>query len=220
MAGRTIAIGDIHGCLRALDALLAGIDPRPDDTIITLGDYIDRGRDSRGAIERLMLLQGQCSLVPLLGNHDQMLLLICDGRMELMGDWRLFGGDATLACYGGRIPAGIPPEHLDFLRNCRLYHQTDRHFFVHASYMADAPLQGQDLGVLLWDSIKRRQPGPHCSGKMAIVGHSAQKSGEVLDLGYLKCIDTCCYGGRWLTALDVETDRIWQVDPKGRPRGL
>ncbi len=62
-------------------------------------------------------------------------------------------------------------------------------------------------------------PGPHESGKRAIVGHTSQKSGEILDLDHIVCIDTYCYGGRWLTALEVETGRLWQVDPHGHPRG-
>jgi serine/threonine protein phosphatase 1 len=56
------------------------------------------------------------------------------------------------------------------------------------------------------------------SGKRAIVGHSSHKSGEVLDVGHLVCIDTYCYGGGWLTAMDVDTDEIWQVDRLGRSR--
>ena len=74
MNSRTIAIGDIHGCSAALDALLKTIRPRPEDRIVTLGDYINRGPDSRGVIERLIELKDRCRLVPLLGNHDQMLL--------------------------------------------------------------------------------------------------------------------------------------------------
>src|ERR671921_455665 len=69
MPGRTIAVGDIHGCSSALDA----IRPRNDDVVVTLGDYINRGPDSRGVIDRLIDLGRRCRLVPLLGNHDQML---------------------------------------------------------------------------------------------------------------------------------------------------
>ena len=72
--------------------------------------------------------------------------------------------------------------------------------------------------TLLWESLKVRQPGPHCSGKTAIVGHTSQKSGEILDLGHLKCIDTRCYGEGWLTAMDVESGQVWQADKNGRLR--
>ncbi len=74
MRPRTIAIGDIHGCSLALEALLDAIQPRPDDVIVTLGDYVNRGPDSRGVLDRLIELERRCKLVPILGNHDEMLL--------------------------------------------------------------------------------------------------------------------------------------------------
>ena len=57
-----------------------------------------------------------------------------------------------------------------------------------------------------------------CSGKIAIVGHTPQKHGDILDLGYLKCIDTFCHGGGWLTALDVDAGRVWQANMAGQMR--
>jgi serine/threonine protein phosphatase 1 len=224
MPERTVVISDIHGCLAALDALLKAIEPRPQDTIVTLGDYVDRGPDSRGVIDRLIELAGRCKLVPLLGNHDLMMLLVGNGRVELAGDWLIFGGDTTLTSYGGRVPLTVPlaslvpPEHFEFLRNCRMYHITARHIFVHANYVENAALERQHEDVLLWESLKRRTPGPHYSGKTVIVGHTAQRNGEILDLGYLKCIDTCCYGDGYLTALDVDKGKTWQADKKGKMR--
>ncbi len=72
---RTIAIGDIHGCSIALASLVRLIDPRPDDVIVTLGDYIDRGIDSKGVIDQLIELQRRCRLIPNLGNHEQMMIV-------------------------------------------------------------------------------------------------------------------------------------------------
>lgn len=68
---RLLAIGDIHGCCRALDALLAAIKPRPEDQIIPLGDYVDRGPASRQVLDRLIHLAERCAVIPILGNHDQ-----------------------------------------------------------------------------------------------------------------------------------------------------
>jgi serine/threonine protein phosphatase 1 len=215
---RTFAIGDIHGCLAALDTLLAAIRPLPDDTIITLGDYVDRGPDCRGTIQRLIDLGGQCRLIPLLGNHDDMMLKVYDGRNDLYVDWLLFGGNATLTSYDADQPEDVPPAHIEFLRCCRLFHESEEFFYLHGNYLADVPLSDQPSDTLLWDSVKARRPGPHSSGKTAIVGHASQKSGEVLDLGYLKCIDTWCYGGGWLTALQVESGQTWQADKAGRMR--
>jgi len=216
MSGRIIAIGDIHGWLPALETVLAAVAPQADDTIVTLGDYVDRGPDSPGVIDRLIALEKQCHLVPLLGNHDELLLKFCEGQPATMSweDWLAFGGQATVASYGA-VPAGVPAAHVDFLRRCRLIFETETHFFVHASYREDLPLDQQPPEVLVWDRIKWRLPGPHFSGKVAVIGHNAQKTGVVLDLGYLKCIDTFCYGFGYLTAMDVHNGQLWQADKYG-----
>ena len=216
MPARTIAIGDIHGCLPALRAVLEAIDPQPDDTIITLGDYVDRGPDSRGVLDELICVQSRCRLIPILGNHDELMLEVCKGRTSLLGEWLLYGGDAAAFSYDGRVPHGVPPEHVEFLRNCRPFHETPTHLFLHANYMAERPMEDQPGTVLRWEALRDRRPGPHFSGKVAIVGHTSQKDGEILDLGYLKCIDTCCYGDGWLTAMDVESGQVWQADKHGR----
>jgi serine/threonine protein phosphatase 1 len=218
MSGRIIAISDIHGCLAALQAVLAAIEPSPEDTIVALGDFADRGPDVCGVLEMLIALSQQTCLVPLLGNHDETMLNVCRGRMDLLADWLMFGGDATLVSYGSHFPAAVWPTHLEFLSRCPLTFETERHFFVHANYRVDMALDALPREVLIWESLKRHVPGPHFSGKTAIVGHTAQKSGEILDLGHLKCIDTWCYGDGWLTALDVESGRRWQANKAGRLR--
>src|ERR1700730_14881921 len=96
---REIAIGDIHGCSKALAALLDAIQPGPEDTIVTLGDYIDWGPDSRGVLQQLIELEERCTLVPIRGNHEEMLLAAREGRSDL-GYWLKFGGRETLASYG------------------------------------------------------------------------------------------------------------------------
>lgn len=212
---RTIAIGDLHGYLDAFDALLEAIRPTADDTIVTLGDYVDRGPDSRGVIERLIQLEGECHLVPIFGNHDQMVLDIADGNASLFLDWLQFGGEMTLDSYDSASPTDFPKTHLDFLRRCVPWHETERNIFVHASYIRELPMEQQPLEVLRWDSLNYRLPGLHCSGKKAIVGHTAQKDGCPLELEYLVCIDTWVYGDGYLTALDVDSGRIWQADSEG-----
>jgi serine/threonine protein phosphatase 1 len=218
MKPRTIAIGDIHGCAAALNALLHAVRPRHDDTIVTLGDYINRGPNSKGVIERLIELADKCLLVPLLGNHDQMLLDVRSGKYPIY--WLLdIGGTTTLASYGpGRDLNLIPNEHYEFLERCLDYFETDSHIFVHANYFSDTSMDEQPVGMMRWESITDMTPGPHESGKIAIVGHTSQKNGEILDLGHAKCIDTCCYGGGWLTALDVHTEEVWQADREGNLR--
>ena len=178
MSGRLVAIGDIHGCLAAFEAVWAAVAPRPDDTVVLLGDYVDRGPDSRGVLERLIGLQSVCRLIPLLGNHDQMFIDICNGRADLLEDWLLFGGDATLHSYNTLDTESIPKEHIEFLQDCGLFYDTERHIFLHGSYDATLPLLEQDPNVLLWGKLRPEPPGLHCSGKTVIVGHTARAAGK------------------------------------------
>jgi hypothetical protein len=132
--GRTIAIGDVHGCPVALAALVRAIDPAPLDTLVFLGDYIDRGPDSRGVLEQVIALRERCVVVPLLGNHEEMLLAALEGQSELRY-WLKFGGTEALASYGYRggpelrpadLRALIPSEHVRFLKGCRDYFKAVR----------------------------------------------------------------------------------------------
>ncbi len=220
MGGRLIAIGDIHGYATSLAALIDAIDPQPADTFIPLGDYIDRGPDSRGVIEQLLALDRRCRLLPILGNHDELMLNVRQGADEDFNEWLAFGGVATLAAYECVHPRDIPEDHIRFLQSCRTWVETEHHFFVHASYVPDLSLPEQPLGVLRWVSLRDGIPPPHFSAKTAIVGHTAQKNCEILDAGHLKCIDTYIYGGGWLTAIDVRSNRLWQVDAQGHPRPM
>jgi serine/threonine protein phosphatase 1 len=214
---RTLAIGDIHGCSIALEALIEAISPQPDDTIIPLGDYVDRGIDSKGVLDQLIELRDRCNLVPILGNHDQMMLHARDGRSDFQF-WLNCGGDAALDSYGstGKLDL-IPGNHIRFLESCRSYFETDTHIFLHANYKPDVPVEQLDDHTIRWLSLRDSiPPKPHCSGKVVVVGHTPQT--EVLDLGYLICLDTGVWKGGWLTALDVESGKIWQVSEAGSLR--
>ena len=208
MAGRTIAIGDIHGCSAALAALVNAIDPCPEDTLVPLGDYIDRGIDSKGVLDQLIALARRCRLVPLLGNHEEMLLAARPDAWSLKF-WLACGGVTTLDSYGQDVgPKAIPPGHWAFLESCRKVYETETHVFVHAKGGFRFPNDPEDDRPL-W---------PRFSGKVGVVGHTAQHSGEILDEGFLKCIDTYCHGGGWLTALEVNSGQVWQAIERGQLR--
>src|SRR5262249_36511127 len=105
-----------------------------------------------------------------------------------------------------------------FLQSCRDYYETQTHIFIHACYDPALPMTQQLSPVLLWDSLRDLIPAHHVSGKTVILGHTAQKSGEILDLAYLTGIVTYCYGGGWLTALEVATGQVWQANKRGVSR--
>ncbi len=212
MPPRTIAIGDVHGHSAALASLIRLLEPQTDDTIVTLGDYVDRGPDSRGVIELLIELADRCRLIPLMGNHEEMMLAARD-ETDNLRSWLMMAGEETLESYGAKAGmSAIPAAHFRFLASCRPYFETETHFFVHARYDSELPLDRQDTKTRLWLDLHDEIPAPHCSGKIAIVGHTAQFGGRVLDLPHLKCLDTGCGHGGMLTALHVESGRLWQVD--------
>ena len=210
---RTIAIGDIHGCAPALQRLLQELSPQTSDTIVGIGDYVDRGMDSNGVIETLVELVSVCHLVPLIGNHELMMFNGLQGR-EDFDFWMQYGGSQTLASYGGKSE-NIPQHHLTFLNHCLKFYETESHIFLHANYVPDLPLQQQPDRVIFWEHIQETVPPPHQSGKTVVVGHTPQVEGNVRNLGHLQIIDTFCYGDGWLTALDVDSGKIWQTNNAG-----
>jgi serine/threonine protein phosphatase 1 len=215
---RTIAIGDIHGCRVALDTLLAALALGSDDTLVVLGDAIDRGPDSRGVLERLLAVREVCRLVPILGNHEQMLLEAIDGRIPLQ-DWLMHGGAETLDSYGKDAAlSAVAPRHVEFLRTWGDYHETSSHFFVHGNYLPQEILSQQPWQWLRWESLRATMPAAHCSGKTVVMGHTSDRQGEIQDFGHLVCIDTHCYGGQWLTALEPKTRQVWQANEQGELR--
>ncbi len=214
---RALAIGDIHGCSRALETLLAAVDPRPEDQVITLGDVIDRGPDSYSVIECLLRLRHKCDLICLRGNHELMMTWARQDATEHRG-WLACGGAEALASYARNGKPGtladVPDHHWDFLeRQCVAWHETDTHFFVHANAHPEMPLDEQPDYLLYWEPFGC--PAPHVSGKIMVCGHTQQHDGLPRNLGHAVCIDTCAYGDGWLSCLDVSTGRIWQANQAG-----
>jgi serine/threonine protein phosphatase 1 len=232
---RILAIGDIHGCSIAFDTLMTAVKPQPNDKIITLGDYVDRGPDSKGVIDRLIALDATGQLTALRGNHELMMLQLRKGaalpktiRSRQKLQWRGKGGDATLASYSKSGKAGkksgkagkladVPDSHWNFIENvCVDWCETDTHFFVHANTNPNLPLAEQPDQMLFWE--KFGNPAPHISGKIMVCGHTSQKSGIPINLGHAICLDTRVYGKGWLTCLDVISGRLWQANQAGELR--
>jgi serine/threonine protein phosphatase 1 len=216
---RTLAIGDIHGSLAALDALLAVVEPQPDDVIVTLGDYVDRGPHSRGVLDRLIDLQGRCTLIALKGNHEIMMLEARHGPDSFRA-WCVCGGREALDSYGSYLNREtfldkVPRRHWQFLQDCLPFHETATHLFVHANAYPDIDLAEQPEHMLFWEHLVPGMSRPHHSGKIMVCGHTQQRTGHPLNLGHAICIDTAAYAGGWLTCLDVETGMYWRADRNG-----
>lgn len=217
--GRTLVIGDIHGCSMALELMLEELAPQPSDTLVTLGDYVDRGPDTRGVLHHLLELEASTQLIPLLGNHE-ILMLDASNRQVDTDSWFGVGGRQTMQSYGCMDAPdwnAIPEEHWAFLsQRLRRWHETDRHIFVHANVNAMLPMQDQSDDWLFWRRFDDSHP--HFSGKTLICGHTAQKDGLPKLLPGRICIDTWVYGEGWLTALDISTETFVQTSQRGEVR--
>lgn len=139
--------------------------------------------------------------------------------------WLTCGGAATLRSYGWapgglrrRLADWIPVAHQTFLHSGRAYCETASHIFVHAGFVPELAMDHQPVLALRWRVTDGATARPHCSGKVAVVGHTPQLSCQPLNLGFLICIDTNTARGGPLTALDVNNGRVWQADRFGKLR--
>jgi serine/threonine protein phosphatase 1 len=222
------AVGDIHGEREMLQELLAGLPLAEDDELVFVGDYVDRGPDSRGVVDLLLELRERYRCTFLCGNHESMFLdfLGWTGDAYFAGDAFLAnGGDRTLASYGyfdreHPDPEGfrLPEGHEAFYRGLELYHQTGDYLFVHAG-IGRRQLVESDVHFalrrarpedLLWDRASIDLP--HSLGVTIVYGHTpnvdfAVRWNPPFSIG----IDTgAVYGGR-LTAIRLPDEKLFQV---------
>lgn len=199
----TYVIGDVHGCLTSLERLLAKIAPRSEDEVVFVGDYIDRGPQSREVVDRLLGLPYRC--IFLLGNHERMLLDFLAGDDEDL--YMENGGRATLESYGGDVH-DIPAAHLAFFQRLRPMYETPEYLFVHAGIRPLVPLAEQSLQDLIWI----RQEFFKFIGKYpkpVVFGHTPLR--QVLMTDDRIGIDTGCVFGGKLTCLKLPQREIIQV---------
>ncbi len=217
VTGRVLAIGDVHGCHRALVTLLGLVAVTAADTVVLVGDIVDRGPATMQVIDSLLALRETCRVVLVMGNHEEMMRDALSGR-GLYGAWLDVGGRETLDSYRGASEA-IPPSHLRFLLSAEPFWETDTEIFVHASLESNVSLNNQTADFLRWKHLGGSER-PHRSGKRVICGHTPQKDGIPLVFGGWVCIDTFAHGGKWLTCLDVATNHVWQASETGQSRAF
>jgi serine/threonine protein phosphatase 1 len=209
------AIGDIHGSLRKLRALLARCERHAGHrpmTFVFLGDYIDRGPDSQGVIDAIMELKSRLKdeVIALMGNHEAVALEVIDGKADA-DLWLGEGGAATLRSYGVSRAAELPLEHVAWLRRLPLRYDDGQRFFVHAGIDPDKPLNAQRGHDLVWI----REPflsDTRDYGRLIVHGHTPQTTG-LPDLRRNRLnLDTAAVFGGPLTAAVFD---VAQRDPIG-----
>ncbi len=148
---RIIAIGDIHGCLYSLQKLLESIGLQGTDQLVFLGDYIDRGKRSKGVIDYLLTLREHYACFFLMGNHEQMFLDYLDSGDP--GLWMQNGGAEMLESYGSKDGRDLPEEHVAFIRSCSYHLETEHFFFAHG---------GIDPDMTIKDNLRYMKPQDFC----------------------------------------------------------
>lgn len=230
----TFVIGDIHGMGEALTSILTAIDdylrdvPHEDYKIIFLGDYIDRGPDSKNVVETIRQLQltAPDKIITLKGNHELMYLEALNGGYSDKELFRYNGGDATLKSYGVESEADIPFTHKQFFRETRYSYQDDLRYFVHAGIKPRLPLDMQTNHDRVW--IREEflaSPGPF--PKYIVHGHTPRKWDNYHDMTSkirLNLDFGAVYGGYLVCAVfndtEVEPINYIKCGPLSRPRPL
>ena len=213
---RTFVVGDIHGCEDELSRLLDALIPTAADTIVFLGDYIDRGPAPKAVIDRLLRLRREGPhCVFLRGNHEDMFLSYI-GRGGTYGEAFLAnGGQATLRSYGmdGKaaetVADALPPEHLEFLASLRLHYEHGAFLCVHAGIVPFRPLAEQRPEDLLWirDEFIR---SPHPYPQTVLFGHTPHRE-VLIDLPYKVGLDTGVVYWNKLSCLELGQKRLFQI---------
>ena len=217
MYDRIFVVGDIHGCALELNLLLRKLPVTADSLIIFIGDYIDRGEDSKGVIDFLIKLKKSCNVVTLKGNHEQMFLEFYEDKNTPKAGLSIFNGaGATLASYrDGFGHYTIPQKHLEFLESLDLLYETEDYLFVHAG-LPDIDINELRTEKYVYeeDLLWIREPFFRSQfnwDKLIIHGHTPVEYPQITSKRIN--IDTgCVYQGR-LTALQLP-EKIFYSVPK------
>lgn len=218
----TIAIGDVHGCNDLLIRLLAKIDERYEGRsykLVFLGDYVDRGPDSRGVLDTLLRVRrDRPDSVFLKGNHEQAMLDFLGSPHEAEA-WLSWGGEETLASYGipiqlpvdvvgiqESLAGALPDSHFEFLMSLTLRHDVGNYLFVHAGLNPDKSVEEQHENDLLWirDDFFNRGKGQF-GDKVVVHGHTPIKSPT--DHAWRINVDTGAVWSSKLSAVAIEGDK-------------
>jgi serine/threonine protein phosphatase 1 len=213
--GKIFAIGDIHGCISQLDRLVAQLDiDAGDDTLVFIGDYIDRGPDPKGVVDYIIDIRRSFrNVVCLSGNHEDMFLNYClDRRDEKL--YMANGGMVTLESYRftreGTEELILPESHREFFASLRTYYETDDYIFVHAGLRPGIPLDRQDREDLLWIRFEFIN-SLYNFGKTVIFGHTPSSlSKPLIDKNKIGIDTGAVYGGK-LTCIELPEMKVYQA---------
>ncbi|GAB1260501.1 metallophosphoesterase [Aurantivibrio plasticivorans] len=204
------AIGDCHGHIQPLRALVEAIPLEASDNLVLLGDYIDHGPASRDVLDYLIRLRRQPNVHCLIGNHELMMLGAAEDP-DIEREWRRQGGEQTLSSLGVSTARAIPSRYLTFLRECLPLLSTRYALFVHAGVNHHKPLDRQTEEELYWQH--RQSPYRLADGRRIVSAHTPRSQPLITD--HFVGLDTGMGQGGPLTCIALETNSYRQADAKG-----
>lgn len=227
---KTYAIADLHGRLDLLEMAVAKIAAHAElpATVVTLGDYVDRGPHSRHVIERLMrgLNHEGWRLICLKGNHEDIMWQTCLGIVPDCDWWLTNGGSATLISYGQNQGEEadvtvVPDEHLRWIEQLPLMHVDKHHVFVHAGVDQNLPFDEQDPQDVIWKIYDDWDEGGY--GQRHIVhGHHQHANGPILKKNRTNLDTFAWYTGRLVIGVfddDAPGGPLEIMEVRGQPIG-
>ena len=208
-------IGDVHGCLGVLERLLDRIPWRPGrDSLVFIGDAIDRGKDSKGVVDSIIrLMRAYPKVSALLGNHEAMLLNYLAGRERDL--YLANRGMTTLRSYGvkwpGREDSFFPSDHISFFRSLGPFMELDGYYLVHAGFRPGVEVGRQTVEDMTWIREPFISSG-YDFGKKVVFGHTPFSRPLVMDnkIG----VDTGAVYGNRLTCVELPEERFYSVDSR------
>lgn len=220
MRERLLAIGDIHGCMDPFRELVEKkIRIRKSDRIVLLGDYIDRGYQSREVVDYIIDLQNQgFDIIPLMGNHESMLIDSL-GSEQSMYNWSMNGGSETLFSFGIKSSIELEFKYLQFFENLLFYYIRDQFIFVHAGFNNEIDDPFQDKSQMIW-SRRESYSNPVFNGKIIVHGHTPVpytlcREMVLSDRNVINIDTGCVYdklgGYGHLTAIELFTRELFSV---------
>ena len=209
--GKSFVIGDVHGCRDMLEEMLSIIPWVPEkDNLIFIGDYIDRGNDSKGVIDILIkLIESSPNVHCLMGNHESLFLDYYYGRNE--NSFLINGGVATLNSYRVNGKICIPPEHLSFIESLKDLVELDDYYIVHAGLMPGIEMKKQSIKDKLW--VREEFIfSEYDFGKKVIFGHTPFPTPYITSnkIG----LDTGAVFGNKLTCIELPGEKYYYVGAK------
>jgi serine/threonine protein phosphatase 1 len=224
---KTYAIPDLHGRFDLLEMALAKIADHAElpATVVTLGDYVDRGPDSRQVIERLMGGSDDegWRLICLKGNHEDIMWQTCRGIVPDCDWWLTNGGGATLISYGSDEVdvMVIPEEHLRWIERLPLMHVDQHRIFVHAGVDPNYSLEEQNLEDVIWKIYDDRDEGGH-AWRHVVHGHHQHANGPILKKNRSNLDTFAWYTGRLVIGVfddDTPGGPLEILQVRGQSRG-